>query len=177
MNQRVSLRGRLADRTKWPRSWWWPEPEKIKLSEEDWKKQHDEISKALNKLLLVLIGFCFFCGIALATPDRSLLASDATITLPLAETDISFASFLLIGPLVLTALSFYLHIFAGYWINLRRQDPVLLIQNSHTRNCHSFSICHIALQLSYQYFYCTASCPLCSAHLLGKRYPVLKRPS
>jgi hypothetical protein len=115
-----SLRERLADREKWPRQWWWPVPEELNLSDETWRKQHDEISKAINKLLLVLIGFCFFCGLALGAPDRSLLASDARIKLPFADTEISFVSFLFVAPLVLTALSFYLHIFAGYWINLTR---------------------------------------------------------
>ncbi|MGD0074256.1 MAG: pentapeptide repeat-containing protein [Candidatus Binataceae bacterium] len=114
---------RVADRSKWPRKWWWPLPEKINLSDEDWKKQHDEISKALNKLLLILIGFCFFCAVTLGAPDRSLLASDAKIKLPFADTEISFVSFLVIAPLVLAAFSFYLHIFAGYWIVLSRQRP------------------------------------------------------
>jgi len=95
----------------------------LDLSPEDWKKQHDEISRAINKLLLVLIGFCFFCGLALGQPDVSLLASNAKVTLPFANTDISFAAFLVIAPLVLTALSFYLHIFIGYWTSLSRQQP------------------------------------------------------
>ncbi len=117
-------RARLADRGKWPRSWWWPpSPEKFEFSIEDWKKQHDEISKAINKLLLVLIGFCFFCAMALGAPDRSLLASDAKIALPFANTEISFAYFLIIAPLVLAGFSFYLHIFVGYWIRLSRQRP------------------------------------------------------
>src|SRR5216683_1725673 len=98
-------------------------PERLDLSPEDWKKQHDEISRAINKLLLVLIGFCFFCGLALGQPDVSLLASNAKVTLPFANTDISFVAFLIIAPLVLTALSFYLHIFIGYWTTLSRQQP------------------------------------------------------
>jgi hypothetical protein len=95
----------------------------LDLSPEDWKKQHDEISRAINKLLLVLIGFCFFCGLALGKPDVSLLASNAKVTLPFANADISFVAFLIIAPLVLTALSFYLHIFIGYWTSLSRQQP------------------------------------------------------
>ncbi len=115
---------RLSDRSKWPRNWWWPlPPERLDLSPEDWKKQHDEISRAINKLLLVLIGFCFFCGLALGKPDVLLLASNAKVTLPFANADISFVAFLIIAPLVLTALSFYLHIFIGYWTTLSRQQP------------------------------------------------------
>lgn len=71
---------RSCDRGKWPRTWWLPLPAVLNLSVEDWKKQHDEISKAINKLLLVFIGFCFFCELALGAPDRSLLASDARIS-------------------------------------------------------------------------------------------------
>lgn len=116
-------RARLADRGRWPRKWWWPLTEEINFSDQDWKKQHDEISKAINKLLLILIGFCFFCALSLGASDNSLLASDATITLPFANAKISFVSFLIIAPLVLAAFSFYLHIFAGYWIALSRQRP------------------------------------------------------
>jgi uncharacterized protein YjbI with pentapeptide repeats len=93
------------------------------LSVEDWKKQHDEISKAINKVLLVLVSFCFFCSLGLGAPDRSLLASDASIKLPFADTEISFVTFLIVAPLVLIALWSYLHIFIGYWTNLAHQQP------------------------------------------------------
>ena len=98
-------------------------PQAIVLSPEDWQKQHDEVSRAINKLLLVLIGFCFFCALALGAPDRELLASDAQITLPFANAQISFVSFLVIAPLILTALSLYLHIFVGYWTALSGCRP------------------------------------------------------
>src|SRR5216684_5579982 len=78
-----SLWERLENRRKWPRKWWWPLSEELSLSTDDWKKQHDEISRAINKLLLVLIGFCFFCGLAVGAPDRSLLSSNAKVTLPM----------------------------------------------------------------------------------------------
>ncbi|MFI5351739.1 MAG: pentapeptide repeat-containing protein [Candidatus Binatales bacterium] len=114
---------RLADRRRWPRKWWRPLPREINLSEADWRKQHDEVSKSINKLLLGLIAFAFYCALALGQPDRSLLASDATIHLPFANTEISFVAFLLIGPLVLMAFFFYLHIFVGYWTELSGQRP------------------------------------------------------
>ena len=118
----LSLAGtRLADRTRWPRKWWRPLSEKIELTDEELKRQHDEVSKAIDKLLLALIGFSVFCELALGAPDRSLLASDAQIQLPFANNSISFVAFLIIGPLVLIAFSFYLHIFVGYWIALSRQ--------------------------------------------------------
>ena len=127
-----STQTRLADRSKWPRKWSWPLPEELDISDEDWKKQHDEISKAINKLLPILIGFCFFCALSLGAPDSSLLASDATITLPFANAKISFVAFLIIAPLVLAAFSFYLHIFAGYWIMLSRQRPDALPASGET---------------------------------------------
>jgi hypothetical protein len=118
-----TLGARLADRSEWPRKWWWPLPVELNLSADDWKKQHDRISATINQLLIVLIGFCFFCGLALGAPDRSLLASDAKIKLPFGDTEISFVSFLVIAPVVLTALSLYLHIFVGYWTSLSHQQP------------------------------------------------------
>jgi hypothetical protein len=52
--------------------------------------------------------------LSLGTPDVSLLAGNATIKLPFANTDVSFVAFLFIGPVVLVALTTYLHIFVGY---------------------------------------------------------------
>src|ERR1700722_1862889 len=93
-----SLGVRLANPSKWPRKLWRPLLQELNLSADDWQKQHDEISRAINKLLLVLIGFCFFCGLALGAPDISLLSSDAKVKLPFANSDISFVNFLVIAP-------------------------------------------------------------------------------
>jgi len=68
--------------------------------------------------MLVLLAYCFFCALSLGTPDVSLIASTAIIIIPFADTEITFSSFLLIGPVVLLGIAFYLHLFIGEWITL-----------------------------------------------------------
>ena len=63
-------------------------PEKVDFSDEDLRRQHDEVSRATSKSLLVLVAFAFFCELILGTPDSSLVADDARITLPLVGTAI-----------------------------------------------------------------------------------------
>jgi hypothetical protein len=48
----------------------------------------------------------------------------AKVTMPFANMDISFGTFLFIAPLVLIALSFYLHILIGHWTNLSHQHII-----------------------------------------------------
>jgi uncharacterized protein YjbI with pentapeptide repeats len=120
----AQIRARIADRTRWPCSWWWPLPERVTLTDDELKVQHDEVSRAINLSLLGLVAFSFFCELTLGAPDTSLLARDASIKLPLAGTEIYFATFLIAGPSILIAFSFYLQILIGYWLTLSRQvDP------------------------------------------------------
>lgn len=97
---------------------WYGLQQRFNFSDEDWKKQYDEISKAINRLLLVLLSFSFFCALALGAPDRSLIANDAKIKLPFADAEISFLAFLVVAPFVLGGMFVYLHIFVGHKINL-----------------------------------------------------------
>jgi len=103
----------------------------LDLSPQDWKTQHDEISKAINRLVIVVIGFSFFCALALGAPDRNLLASDAKVGLPFANTEISYVYFLFIGPIVLVALSFYLLVFVGYWLSLSQSRQITVENPTH----------------------------------------------
>ena len=125
---RVSIQGiskgtsrgwkRLAHKGKIPRRWWYPglqyQSLLFNLSNEEWKRQHDETSRTIFQVLVAIVSFSFFCLLSLSTPDVSLLAGNATIKLPFANTDISFVAFLFIGPVILIALTIYLHIFVGY---------------------------------------------------------------
>jgi hypothetical protein len=86
----------------------------------DWKEQHEEVSGTIRRVMLVLLGYGFFCALALGAPDASLIAANAQIEVPFANTNIAFASFLLIGPLVLLGIAFYLHLFVGRWVELNR---------------------------------------------------------
>src|SRR5262249_3314598 len=111
-------RKRLANKGKMPRRWWWPglqyQSLLFNLSNEEWKRQHDETSRAIFQVLVVIVTFSFFCLLSLGTPDVSLLAGNAALKLPFANTEISFAAFMFIGPVILIALTTYLHIFVGY---------------------------------------------------------------
>src|SRR5215469_2320835 len=131
LSVRGSLLARLSNRSRWPRKWCWPEFVPLDLSPQDWKTQHDEISKAINRLVIVVIGFSFFCALALGAPDRNLLASDAKVGLPFANTEISYVYFLFIGPIVLVALSFYLLVFVGYWLSLSQSRQITVENPTH----------------------------------------------
>jgi hypothetical protein len=115
----VSIRSRLIDRSQWPRGWWWPVPSSIKLEAAELRQQHDQTSLTINNVLLTLVGFCFFCWLALAglPPD----VSEQRLTLPFAGVQVGLIDFLLIGPLILVAFYAYLHVFVGYWSWLSSQ--------------------------------------------------------
>ena len=110
------FRARLADRSRWPRYWWAPIYEPVKTAApEEWKRLHDETSQTIRRTMLTLAGFCFFSVLTLAAPDISLLSNEASVSLPFANTEISFTAFLFLGPLTLVGQVIYLHIFLGYW--------------------------------------------------------------
>ncbi len=130
MNRRLpSVRDRLTDRTKWPRSWWWPLPVTVQLDDEGMRQQHDQTSTTINNVLLLLIGFCFFCWLALGglPPD----VSEQRVTVPFAGAQVFLDSFLLIGPLVLIGFYVYLHIFIGYWTGLSSQLQSAMSAKGH----------------------------------------------
>jgi uncharacterized protein YjbI with pentapeptide repeats len=111
----------IADIRRRASNWWRSQPEQLNLSDEVLRRQHDAVSRAINNSLWVLVAFAFFCELAIGTPDTSLVTRDATIKLPIAGTEIYFATFLIVGPLILVAFSLYLQILVGYWLTLSRQ--------------------------------------------------------
>jgi uncharacterized protein YjbI with pentapeptide repeats len=123
-----SLRAKLADSKRRVASWCQAEPEKVNFSDEDLRRQHDEVSRAIGKSLLVLVAFAFLCELILGIPDTSLVANDARIVLPLAGTSIDMSTFLIVGPLMLISFSLYLQILIGYWLTVSRQ-----LESSHPR--------------------------------------------
>ncbi len=88
---------------------------KLPVSEDDWKREHDEVSTTIRRVMITLIGYSFFCLLTLAAPDERLIKKDATIKIPFAGTDVDYGSFLFIGPAVLIGLTLYLHIFLARW--------------------------------------------------------------
>ncbi len=95
-------------------------PQILKLSPEELKQQFEQTSDTINSLVALLIGFCFFCALALSAPDTQLLSTDPSIQLPFVQGLISFRLFLVIAPLTLFILSLYVHIYVGHWWRLLR---------------------------------------------------------
>lgn len=77
----------------------------------EWKRQHDEISNTVRRVMLTLLAYGLFCVLTLAAPDAPLLGAGAEIPLPLAGTSVDYVSFLVFGPLILIGVTTYLHIF------------------------------------------------------------------
>lgn len=134
---------RLNDSNQPPCSWWHP-PEKILCFEniERWQRQHDDVSKTLRRIMLTLLGYCLFCIFTLGSPDAQLLSENATIKMPFAGIEISYRGFLIFGPVILIAISIYLHIFLGYWHKIschEYSDSLPLIFNINSRSAHILS--------------------------------------
>ena len=107
------LLNRISDRTKVPRRWWFPEIAQVQYDPEDLQKLHTECSDTIRKTSLVLVGLSFFSLVALGASDESLLGLGKEIKLPFADTNVSFLAFLYLTPLILIAITVYLHIFVG----------------------------------------------------------------
>ncbi len=118
----AALRERLKNREKWPRGWWYPpEPRRgeLGISPEDLPDAHEKCSVTIRRTMLVLLGFSLFCIVTtFGTPDRALLASEATVQLPFADVPIGFLGFLIAAPFLLIVLTIYLHVFDGYRLEL-----------------------------------------------------------
>jgi hypothetical protein len=92
----------------------------LALPPEDLKQQFEKTSDIINSLVALLIGFCFFCALALSGPDTKLLSPEPSIQLPFVQGAITFQLFLLIAPFTLFILSVYVHIYVGHWWSLLR---------------------------------------------------------
>lgn len=84
----------------------------------EWRRQHDEISNTIRRVMLVLLAYGMFCILTLAAADAPLLGTGSEIVLPLVGTSVDYKSFLLVGPLILVGVTIYLHIFLQASIEL-----------------------------------------------------------
>lgn len=110
---------RLSDRNKWPRSWWWPViTAEGADSQIDYKKNHDELSVTIRRVMLTIVAYGAFCLFTLSAPDTELLKNK--IKVPFANIELDFMNFLFVGPLILVGLVIYLQIFIGYWHQIPR---------------------------------------------------------
>jgi hypothetical protein len=83
------------------------------------QQAHEKFSETVRLAMLSLLGFALFCLlITFSTPDSTLLVADPTIKMPFADVQVSFQSFLILAPFLLIIITFYLHIFYGYWLDL-----------------------------------------------------------
>ena len=108
---------RLSDRTKLPRRLWYPPAPVDIYDAELWQKQFDVVSNTVRRSMFGLLAYAAFCLVALGQPDSELFR-EAAVQLPVVNTKVSIAGFMLIGPLVLVVLSAYLHIFIGRWAKM-----------------------------------------------------------
>lgn len=84
---------------------------------------HEEYSKIIRRIFHSIIGTCLFCVITLSgTPDAQLISKDATVKLPIINYDLNFGIFLIIGPVIISGLIIYLHIFLAQHRLLRTSN-------------------------------------------------------
>jgi hypothetical protein len=131
-SRRARCWARLSDPDKRPRGWWYPPSSRrdavLQMSEaarQDYhtvvQQAHEKFSETVRLAMLSLLGFALFCLlITFSTPDSALLVADPTIKMPFADVQVSFHSFLILGPFLLIIVTLYLHIFYGYWLDLER---------------------------------------------------------
>ena len=131
--RRARLWARLSDPDQWPRCWWYPPSSRrdavLSMSEaarQDYRQvvqqAHERFSETVRLDMLSRLGFALFCLlITLSTPDSSLLVAEPTIKMPFADVQVSFQSFLILGPFLLIVVTLYLHIFYGYWLDLEQE--------------------------------------------------------
>ncbi len=112
--------------TSWVRyllPWYIPKFHAVNLdSIDEWRTQHNEVSATVRRILLVLLSYCFFCMLSLGVSDVNVALSRAeTVKIPFANINVSFFSFVIIGPVVLFGLFMYLQVFVTYLIRLGRK--------------------------------------------------------
>jgi hypothetical protein len=111
---------RVFEKSKAPRRWFLPTGPITFSDDEQWQREHDEVSLTIRRVMLAIVAYSLFCILALGAPDVILIASNASIKLPFADTEVSYSGFLIAGPLILIGLFVYLHVFVGY---LERLTP------------------------------------------------------
>jgi uncharacterized protein YjbI with pentapeptide repeats len=112
----------IADRNRWPRTWWYPVPPQGKRHRDAVKQLHESYAKTINKTMFALLGVGLYCLLKVfGESDKSLIVANTTIQTPVVGTAISFQSFLVVAPFLLVILTVYLHIVYGHWLQLERE--------------------------------------------------------
>lgn len=112
------------------------------VSREELSRQYEDIAKTIRNLMGILTSLCLFCIMTLGAPDVNLVTTDAKIKIPLANTDVSYAGFLLFGPLILIGLTFYLHLHIEQFYQIKtrlKTDTGSLVMNVENLGARIFS--------------------------------------
>ena len=135
---------RLCEVNEAPRHWWYPREHCREFSSDaDRRQQHDETSRTISHVMLYIGAFSFFCLLNAGIPDLSLLSGNGKVKIPFVDIEFAFFDFLLIGPVVLIALTGYLHIFVGYQRTLGAGGEIPKLPylfNIESREAQSLSI-------------------------------------
>lgn len=111
---------RLQDRSRFPRALWWPQSVTL-VEDSERARLHAECSAAMNRAFLAIATYSLFCLIALGGSDVDLLgAGGGDISVPFTGVRMSAKNFLIVGPLILLALTLYFHLFIEEWSKLHR---------------------------------------------------------
>lgn len=77
-------------------------------------QKFNDVGRSIVRAVFSIVTFGLFSALAIYTPDRNLLiASTATLKVPIANMDVGFSAFMITGPVVLLGLSLYLLILVG----------------------------------------------------------------
>ena len=77
---------------------------------EQYQKRHDECSKDVRRIGLVLLSYAIFCFLALGKAGEKILV-DNEVTIPFANVAVDFQTFMIVGPLGLILITCYFHLF------------------------------------------------------------------
>ena len=144
----------------WSLPSWMFAPEPLELDEhhEQWKEIHSEASKTVRRVFLSLLAICLFCVLTLGgSSDLQLLLEVVpTVTLPLINYKVSFPVFLIVAPLLLMALTFYLHVFVIHTRKFRlppeERAPILPNMDSFPAQCITWILYYWLTPITLAYF-------------------------
>ena len=88
---------------------------------ESLKKRHSDLSNNINRILLTLLSFGFFCALTLNQPDEMVIKNGGKIKIPFVDMQVDFLTFLIIGPIALLGITAYLILFLQ---DMRKYDEL-----------------------------------------------------
>ena len=133
----------LRDRNTWPRRLWYPRSatQRSIHNPRNGRNSRQELQSLIKTTILTTVGFSVFCLLALATPDASILDAKSKVKIALLNIDIDYTSFLYVGPMVIIALSLYIHMLLEEWFDkLKPQTKDAVSVDMYTMSPDIFNI-------------------------------------